>query len=92
MTVTTQTWNYKARDPQGKLIKGRVEAPSESSAVARMRTMGLSPVSVSVAAGGSGLNREISLGVFDKGVTLKDLAVMSRQLATMVAHAMTQST
>jgi len=85
MTVTTQTWNYKARDPQGKLIKGRVEAPSESSAVARMRTMGLSPVTVSVAAGGSGLNREISLGVFDKGVTLKDLAVMSRQLATMVA-------
>ncbi len=86
MTITsTQGWNYKARDVSGKIVKGRIDAASESAVVARMRTMGLSPVSIDAASGGTGLNMEISLGVFDKGVGLKDLAVMSRQLATMVA-------
>lgn len=85
MSTAVQTWNYKARDGRGKVIKGKIEAASESAAVARMRTMGLSPVSVDSAAGGTGLSMEISLGVFEKGVSLKDLAVMSRQMATMVA-------
>lgn len=84
-TATAQNWAYTGRDAAGKLVKGRIEAPTESAVVARLRTMGLSPVSISNAAAGSGLNMEISLGIFDKGVGLKDLAVMSRQLATMVA-------
>jgi type IV pilus assembly protein PilC len=62
-----------------------MEAASESTVVARMRTMGLSPVSIEEASSGAGLNMEISLGAFEKGVGLKDLAIMSRQLSTMVA-------
>jgi len=85
MSVAVQNWNYKARDSEGKIVKGKLEATSESAAVARMRTMGLSPVSVESATSGTGLNMEISLGAFEKGVNLKDLAVMSRQMATMVA-------
>ncbi|QCB98797.1 type II secretion system F family protein [Arthrobacter sp. PAMC25564] len=46
--------------------------------------MGLSPVSIAEATAGTGLNREISIPGFVKGVKLKDLAIMSRQLATMV--------
>jgi type IV pilus assembly protein PilC len=34
---------------------------------------------------GAGLNMEINLGAFEKGVKLKDLSIMSRQLATMIA-------
>jgi type IV pilus assembly protein PilC len=34
---------------------------------------------------GAGLNMEINLGAFQKGVTLKDLSIMSRQMATMIA-------
>jgi type IV pilus assembly protein PilC len=49
-----------------------------------MRTMGLSPMKVSEVVAGTGLNKEIELG-FGGGVKLKDLAVMSRQAATMVA-------
>ncbi len=85
MSTTVQAFTYKARDGEGKIVKGKLEAPSESAAVARMRTMGLSPVSVDAAGAGTGLNMEISLGAFEKGVTLKDLAIMSRQMATMVA-------
>ncbi|MBX9471893.1 MAG: type II secretion system F family protein [Chryseoglobus sp.] len=47
--------------------------------------MGIAPVSIQQVTGGTGLNRDISMGgLFDKKVTIKDLAVMSRQLATMI--------
>jgi type IV pilus assembly protein PilC len=84
MTLTVQTFAYKGRDAQGKLVKGKLEAPSESAVVSRLRALGLTPVEITESAAGTGLNREISLGAFEKGVKLKDLAVMSRQMATMV--------
>lgn len=83
--TTVQSWSYKAREASGKLVKGRIEAPNEAAVVSRLRTMGLSPVSIGAASGGSGLSMEISLSAFEKGVGLKDLAIMSRQLATMMA-------
>lgn len=79
------TYAYKGRDGAGKLVKGRLEAPSEGAVVARLRTMGLSPVEISESAGGTGLQTELNLGFLEKRVGLKDLSVMSRQLATMVA-------
>ncbi|RQP12479.1 MAG: type II secretion system F family protein [Microbacteriaceae bacterium] len=45
--------------------------------------MGLTPVKVTESTGGTGLNREIDLGIGGR-VKLKDLAVLSRQAATMV--------
>jgi type IV pilus assembly protein PilC len=77
------TYSYKGRDTAGKVVKGKLDAPSEAAAITRMRTMGLAPIEV-VAGGGSGLNTELSLAGFEKQVGLKDLAIMSRQLATMV--------
>lgn len=85
MAVAVQTYAYKGRNAEGKIVSGKLEAPSESAAVARMKTLGLTPVSIVESAKGTGLNREISLGAFEKGVGLKDLAIMSRQLATMVS-------
>lgn len=80
------TYAYTGRDASGKTVKGRVDAPSETSVVARLRTMGIAPVSIQQVAAGAGLNRDISLGgLFDKKITLKDLAVMSRQMATMIS-------
>lgn len=85
MTNVTQAWNYKGRDMTGKIIRGRIEAPSQPAVVVRLRTMGLSPISIEEAGENTGLKMDISLEMFEKGVKLKDLAVMSRQLATMVA-------
>ena len=79
------TYAYKGRDAAGKLVKGKVEASSESAVVSRLRTMGLSPIEITESVGGSGLQTELNLGFLEKGVGLKDLAVMSRQLATMVS-------
>jgi len=67
------------------MVKGKLDGTTESDVVARMRSMGLSPVSIAEAAAGTGLQREISVPGFRKRVSLKDLAVASRQLATMLA-------
>jgi type IV pilus assembly protein PilC len=79
-----RSWSYRARNASGKVVKGRVEAPTESAAIDRMRVMGLSPVKVDEVLAGTGLNREIEIGGGSR-VGLKDLAVMSRQAATMVS-------
>ncbi|MFC5502762.1 type II secretion system F family protein [Lysinimonas soli] len=51
----------------------------------KLQSMGLSPLSVQEGKAGTGLNMEISLAGFEKGVDLKSLAVMSRQLSTMIS-------
>lgn len=83
--AATLTFAYTGRDSSGKVVKGRVDASGEASVVTRLRTMGIAPITIKQVSAGTGLNRDISLGgVFDKKVSIKDLAVMSRQLATMI--------
>ncbi|UJP38930.1 type II secretion system F family protein [Cellulomonas palmilytica] len=81
MAAEAKTFEYAVRDKSGKLVKGRVEAPNQAAVANRLRDMGLAAVSISEVSS-SGLNREISIGG-DK-ISLKDLAVMSRQLSTMI--------
>lgn len=83
--AATLTFAYSGRDTTGKVVKGRVDAPSEQSVAARLRTMGIAPISIKQTTAKTGLNRDISFGgLFDKKVSIKDLAVASRQLATMI--------
>jgi type IV pilus assembly protein PilC len=83
--AATKTFDYQARDARGKIVKGKVEAAGEAQVLQRLRTLGVSPISISEHAGGTGLQREIEIPGFAKKVTLKDLAVASRQMATMLA-------
>jgi type IV pilus assembly protein PilC len=78
------TYAYKGRDSSGKLVKGKVEAPSEAAVVSRLRTMSISPIEVAASTGGTGLQMELNISFLEKKVKLKDLAVMSRQMSTMV--------
>jgi len=80
--AATKTYSYTARDSGGKSVKGRVDATNESAVVFKLRTLGLSAVKVSEA--GTGINRDISFGGFGKNIGLKDIAIMSRQMATMI--------
>lgn len=82
----TKPFAYTGRDSAGKLTKGKIDAASSGAVAARMREMGLSPVAINAASAGSGLQMEIKLGGAGGGrVKLKDLAVASRQMATMIA-------
>ncbi|ERK72778.1 MULTISPECIES: type II secretion system F family protein [Leifsonia] len=77
------TFAYRGRNGDGKVVKGRIDAPGEAAVASRLRTMGISPISIEESAEATGLNREINIG-FGSGVKLKDLAIMSRQMATMI--------
>ncbi|ANP73953.1 type II secretion system F family protein [Cryobacterium arcticum] len=79
-----QPWVYTGRDSKGKTVKGKLDAPSEGAVATRLSTMGISPISITESTEGTGLNREITIPGFSRGVGLKDLAIMSRQMATMI--------
>ncbi|WP_167042855.1 type II secretion system F family protein [Salinibacterium sp. ZJ454] len=84
--MATATFSYKGRDASGKTVKGTVDAPTQTAVAARLHTMGISPIQITEGNAGTGLNKEITLGgLFEKKVGLKDLAVMSRQMATMIS-------
>lgn len=84
MMATAQAFVYSGRNSSGKLIKGSLEAQSEVAVASRLVSMGLSPVSIGRASEQSGLRKEISIPGFKKKIKLKELAVMSRQMATMI--------
>jgi type IV pilus assembly protein PilC len=82
--ATALTFTYRGKDATGKKVTGVMDGPSEAIVSAKLRAQGVTPASVRQA--GTGLNAEINLGgLFKKKVGLKDLAVMSRQLATMIS-------
>ena len=78
----TTTYLYKVRDKAGRLVEGTLESQSEQLVVSKLREMGYLPLSVS-AKSRSTLSLEINLK--RAKVSLKDVAILSRQLATMIA-------
>jgi type IV pilus assembly protein PilC len=75
----SDVYQYRVRDHGGKMMSGTLVADNQQLVVARLREMGYVPLSVSVHR--AGLKREIRLR---RKVRIKDLAVFSRQFATMV--------
>jgi type IV pilus assembly protein PilC len=84
MSMAVKSWNYTSRNQSGKVVKGRLQASSESAVLGKLQSMGLSPLTVAEGKS-TGLGMEISLKGFEKGVDLKSLAVASRQLSTMIS-------
>ena len=82
--MATATYTYRVRDKAGKVISGQLEADSPSAVATKLKGMGYAPISID-AGGGGGLKKEIKLpGMGEKKVKLKDLAIFSRQFATMI--------
>lgn len=78
-----KTYTYEAADKSGKIVKGKMEATSEAAVAQRLMANGGQPMSITQVNTG-GLNSEISIpGISDK-ISLKEIAIMSRQLATMI--------
>jgi type IV pilus assembly protein PilC len=84
--MATTTYAYKVRDRSGAILEGSLEADDEQLVVAKLREMGYVPVSVA-ARRRSLLGVDLKLG--GKKAALKDVAVFSRQLATMIAAGLT---
>lgn len=84
MAADIKTFEVTARDANGKLHKSKVEAPSEQAVVARLRERGLVPLEV-VDKSAKGLNQEINIPGLSDRISQQDIAIMSRQLATMIS-------
>ncbi len=83
MATATATFEYKVRDRAGKLTTGKIDAENTAQVAAKLKQMGYAPVQIHEA--NAGLNRELKIpGMGKKKVKLKDLAVFSRQFATMI--------
>lgn len=70
----------RARSKGGRLVESKVKAGSEAEALSVIKQQGATPITVEAL--GQGLNKEIRLT--PKRVTKKDLAIMTRQMSTML--------
>jgi type IV pilus assembly protein PilC len=82
----TTTYAYKVRDKSGAIFEGSLEAQNEQLVIAKLREMGYTPVSVT-ARNKAKLSADLKIG--REKIDLKDVAVFSRQLATMINSGLT---
>jgi type IV pilus assembly protein PilC len=78
---------YKARDRQGRLGEATIEAEDLRTAARLLRDRGLFVAEIKEP--GRGLQAEVRLPALKRGPGLKDLAIFSRQLATMIGAGLT---
>ncbi|MBZ0271441.1 type II secretion system inner membrane protein GspF [bacterium] len=82
-------YSYQAVDARGKKIRGIVDAETEKAAKAKLRREGKFPTEMTVAqegklTRGKGLAMEIDLRVLLGRVKARDLAIATRQFATLI--------
>jgi type IV pilus assembly protein PilC len=85
--VTTKTFTYEAVDAAGALVKGKIESDSPDAAAKTLAAQRLIPLEL--AGVGTGLQSEFKIPGFGGKTTLKDLAVFSRQFASMTSSGLT---
>jgi type IV pilus assembly protein PilC len=81
--TVTKTFEYEVLDPRGKRSKGKLTASTEAAAADALRQKGV--VALSISESGSGLQKDLTIPGFGKRTSLKDLAIFSRQFATMTS-------
>ena len=79
--ATPVQYAFKAKDRNGKVQEGKMEAESEIAVRDTLRARGAIPLEITPA--NTGMQKEIRLGP-PKKIKLKDLAVFARQFATML--------
>jgi type IV pilus assembly protein PilC len=78
-----ETFQYKVKDKSGKLVEGSLEAENAQLVVSKLRSMGYVPIEIQQQSGVN-VHRELKLPGLSDRVKLKDVAVFSRQFATMI--------
>ncbi len=78
-----QTFTYRARDRAGRLVTGELQGDTPALVAGKLRDQGYIPVSVEGAAGGA-LQKELRIPGFGGKVKQGEVAVFSRQFATMI--------
>jgi type IV pilus assembly protein PilC len=82
------TYAYKVRDKDGKVFSGSLEADNTSLVANRLRQMGYVPIAIDKKAG-PGVKKQIAIPGFSNRVKLQEVAIFSRQFATMINSGLT---
>jgi type IV pilus assembly protein PilC len=79
----TTTFAYKVRDQSGKLVEGQLDAEDATLVVGKLRQMGYTPIAVEPKHDNK-LKGDIKIPGLSGKVKMRDVAVFSRQFATMI--------
>jgi type IV pilus assembly protein PilC len=82
-TATLSKFDYQVRDRSGKMITGQLEADTQAAVASKLTSMGYAPIKIEEVKS-TGLSYEINMPGSNR-VKLKDLAIFSRQFATMIS-------
>ena len=82
------TYAYKVRDRSGKVLSGTLDADNTALVANRLRQMGYVPIAIDKKAG-AGVKKDLSIPGLSDRVKLKDVAIFSRQFATMINSGLT---
>jgi type IV pilus assembly protein PilC len=85
--MAVKTFSYEALDSTGTLLKGKIDSESADAAARTLSDQRLVPLSV--AGAGEGLQKDLKIPGFRGRTTLKDLAIFSRQFASMTSSGLT---
>ena len=77
-------FTYKARDSKGHAVEGALEAETKQLAIERLRQQGLIPISINEGGGAKTTGTNLDSAPKAKKITVKELSLLSRQLATMI--------
>jgi general secretion pathway protein F len=77
-------YRYRALNPEGKLGRGVLEGDSERQVRSQLRGQSLRPVEVAVANRPEPVGRSWRIPLLRSGISAGDLALLTRQLATLV--------
>jgi type IV pilus assembly protein PilC len=75
------TYAYRVRTKEGRVLEGKMEADGEGAVASRLRGQGMVPIQISKE---SKVSMKMDINILPQKVKLKDLAVFSRQFATMI--------
>ena len=81
--MATAVFTYRARDKKGKVHEGELEGSSRDAVVKALKERGVMPLAVE-AKKNDGLKTEIHIPGLSDRIKAKDVAVFSRQFATMI--------
>lgn len=77
------TFTYKVRDQTGGVVTGQLEADDPALVAGKLRGMGYTPITIERQSTNN-LSRDLKIPGFSNRVALKEVAVFSRQFATMI--------
>jgi type IV pilus assembly protein PilC len=83
----TKTFSYEAIDATGATLKGTIESESADAAANSLASQHLVPLALK--SSGEGMRREMKIPGFGKKTSLKDLAILARQFASMTSSGLT---